>query len=330
MMKYFFELSGEHPTMPAAEAYACIKAESEPDACAEFTSGPGYAVAEFDEKIFRNVADRIALTQRTGRYLGSFDARGTEFEKITIPEGTFAVRARRYGGMMRDVDTQDLVRKMGTILSKKNDVSLDSPDIDVRIFISDAVHVFISDAVTDRTILERRKVSERPFFSPISLHPKFARASVNLTMVKKGGIVLDPFCGTGGIAIEAAAMGMNVIVSDLDERMVIGCMENMEHYDLKLFDSDVMDIGDIGKRFDTVDAVVTDPPYGRSTHTAGEDAKHIHERSIVSIKECLKDGGRASVVLPYELNTDVMVKEDVHVQKVHGSLTRHYHVLRKR
>jgi len=314
--------------MPAAEALACIEASGAKDASSAYISGPGYAIAQFDEKIFNDIADRIALTQKIGRYLGSFDADGA-FDGIVIPEGTFAVRARRFEGMMDNVDTQDLTRKLGKMLSKNNDVSLKDPDIEVRVFLSDKVHVFICDANIDRGPFEERKVGERPFFSPISLHPKYARASINLTRVKKGGTVLDPFCGTGGIVMEAASMGMRVIASDFDDKMVAGCMENMEHYGLKLHDSDVLDIGDVPKRFMNVDAVVTDPPYGRSTHTAGEDTRSIHSRGISSIHKCLKKGGRASVVLPYDLQTDVMKKENVFVQRVHRSLSRHYHVLLK-
>ncbi|MDR0334405.1 MAG: RsmD family RNA methyltransferase [Methanomassiliicoccaceae archaeon] len=325
---FFFELSGEHPTMPAAEALACARIF---DDDAEQTDGPGYAIIRFDDSAFNNVVGRIALAQKAGRYLGSFDPSDTAmFDNVTIPEGTFAVRARRYKGMMRSVDTQDLTRKLGKILSKDNDVSLKDPDIEVRMFLSDRVHMFICDADVDRTAFEERKVSERPFSSPISLHPKFARAAINLTRVKEGGVVLDPFCGTGGIVMEAASMGMKVIASDFDEKMVSGCMENMEHFGLKLYDSDILDIGDIGGRFDNADAVVTDPPYGRSTHTAGEDAKSIHVRAMTSIGECLRDGGRATVVLPYELRTDVMKNEDIFVQRVHKSLSRHYHVLLKR
>jgi len=327
MNDFFFELSGEHPTMPAAEALACVRIF---DAGAECRSGPGYAAMRFDDRFVGDVIDRVALTQKVGQHLGSFDVSDDMFDDITIPEGTFAVRARRYKGMMRNADTQDLTRKLGNVLSKKNDVSLRSPDIEVRMFVSDKVHVFICDADIDRNSFEERKVSERPFFSPISLHPRFARAAINLTGVKKGGIVMDPFCGTGGIAIEAASMGMKVIASDFDENMVSGCVENMDHYGLKLYDSDVLDIGDIPKRFADVDAVVTDPPYGRSTHTGGEDTMSIHNRAICSIEKCLRLGGRAAVVLPYELRTDVMKKEDVFVQRVHRSLSRHYHILSKR
>jgi len=324
---FFFELSGELSVMPAAEAVACASIFDGP---VEYIDGPGYAIIRFEESFLDNVAERIALTQKLGRHLGSFDINETEkFKELKIPEGTFAVRARRYKGMMRNADTQDLTRKLGTVLSKKNDVSLKDPDIEVRMFISDRIHVFVCEHDIDRTSFEERKVSERPFFSPISLHPKYARAAINLTRVRNGGVVLDPFCGTGGIVMEAASMGMKVIASDFDDEMVSGCIENMRHFGLGLHDGGVMDIGEISKKFADVDAVVTDPPYGRSTHTGGEDTESIHRRAITSINGCLRQGGRAAVVLPYELNTNVMIKEDVFVQRVHKSLSRHYHVLLK-
>ncbi len=43
------------------------------------------------------------------------------------------------------------------------------------------------------------------------MSPKLARCMVNLTGVKENDLVLDPFCGTGGILIEAGIMGARVI-----------------------------------------------------------------------------------------------------------------------
>jgi tRNA (guanine10-N2)-dimethyltransferase len=327
--EYFFELSGEHPLMPAAEAISCISTED--PLSTVIGKGPGHLIARFDDNAFNNIAERIALTRRMGSYLGSFDVGDTEeFKKVKIREGTFAIRTRRFEGMRPEIDSQDVTKRLGTILSKNNDVSLDNPDIEVRVLISDKMHIFMCNAEIDREQFETRKVAERPFFSPISLHPRYARASINLSGVKKGDIILDPFCGTGGIVMEAASMGMKVIASDLDERMVIGCEENMNHYDLKLYDSAVLDIGDVSKRFSDVDAVITDPPYGRSTHTGGEDVMSIHRRAVISVNECLKTNGKATMVLPYELRTDVMNLNDIFVQRVHGSLSRHYHILSKR
>ena len=328
MKKFFFELSGEHPTMPAAEAVACIGAETEGSSF--ISSGPGYMIAEFDDGAVDAIGDRIALTHHFGTFLGSFGPDDLSEMRMDIPEGTFAIRSKRFKGMMSEVDSQDLTRKLGAVLSKKNDVKLKDPDIEIRLHLSDMVHVFISERSTDPNIMESRKVGERPFFSPISLHPKYARAAINLTGVRRNGIVLDPFCGTGGIAIEAAFMGMKAAVSDFDEAMVDGCRENMEFYGLDLYRSEVLDIGDVPDYFSDVDAVVTDPPYGRSTCTGGEDIGSIYSRTAPCISSVLRDSGRACIVLPHEFHPEELEFENVFVQKVHGSLSRHYHIFKKK
>ena len=325
--QFFFELSGESKDMPLAEAVRCLEAET--DSFEVVKSGPGYMVASFDERFLPGIADRIALTHSIGLYLGEYtpdDVSG--LESVVLPEGSFAVRAKRFEGMMKDVDSQGLIRRIGGILSKHNDVNLREPDTVVRMQMCDAVHLYIEQHVTDTDLLEKRKVGERPFFSPISLHPKYARALINLTGVRRGGTVLDPFCGTGGIVIEAAEMGMRAMASDFDEEMVIGCQENMDFYGLELADFETIDIGDIGDRFHDVDAICTDPPYGRSTKTGGEDIDHIYARAGEAIPKSLREGARAGVVLPHPVEFDSMTLENIYLQKVHGSLSRHYHIFR--
>lgn len=325
---YFFELSGELENMAAAEAVKCIEAETGRSGISG--RGPGYLTAVFDDSFLDGIADRIALSHSIGRYLGSCDpANAEELPEIQLPAGTFAIRAKRYGGLMKDVDSQNLVRKIGGILSANNDVDLKHPDIIVRMLMCDKVHLFIEDRAIERDLMEKRKVGERPFFSPISLHPKYARALINLTGVKRGGYVLDPFCGTGGIVIEAAEMGMKAMASDFDEEMTIGCMENLDFYGLKAAKVEVADIRDIPQIFSEIDAVACDPPYGRSTKTGGEKIEHIYKMAMNAIPQVLKDGCRAGVVLPLIYKETPMDFEEVFDQYVHGTLTRHYHIYRK-
>ena len=311
--------------MPSAEALRCAEAEA---GGSLLNSGPGYSVLSFSRKHLDDIAGRVALTHHLGKHLGSFDPDNIDVSGIGIPNGTFAIRAKRFQGMLKNVDSQDLVKKLGTHLSKNNDVNLKEPDIVVRILISDKIHIFRAERDIERDLMEERKVGERPFFSPISLHPKYARAAVNLTGVKRGSTVLDPFCGTGGILIEAAFMGMKVIASDFDEEMIAGCQENMEHYGLKLHDHVAADIGDVS--FRDVDAVVTDPPYGRSTRTGGEDIRSIYRRAASSISNVMKPSGMACMVLPDVFEFPMLALDQMHIQKVHGSLSRHYHVLTNR
>ncbi len=326
--QYFFELSGESRDMPPAEAEGCMSAEAGEYRIA--AAGPGYIVAEFDDSALDGIAKRIALTKSMGRYLGTYDPDDlSNLENADLPEGTFAVRGKRFEGMMKDADSQGMIRRIGGILSARRDVDLKDPDFIVRMQMCDKVHLYIEQHVTETDLLEKRKVGERPFFSPISLHPRYARALINLTGVKRGGTVLDPFCGTGGIVIEAADMGMRAMASDFDPEMVDGCRENLEFYGLPIADYDVLDIGDIGERFHDIDAVCTDPPYGRSTKTGGERIDDIYRRAGTSVSESLRLGARAGIVLPHPIDYNTMDLERIFVQRVHGSLSRHYHIFRK-
>ncbi len=325
--QFFFELSGESKDMPVAEAIRCIEAEAGDYRLVR--QGPGYIVAEFDPTAMDAIADRVGMIKTIGRYLGEYDPDDTSnLENAELPEGTFAVRGKRFEGMMKDVDSQGMVRKIGGILSKRRDVNLREPDFTIRLQLCDTAHLFIEDRVTETDLIAKRKVSERPFFSPISLHPKYARMLINLTGVKRGGTVLDPFCGTGGIVIEAAEMGMKAIASDFDPEMIAGCRENMQFYGLDLHDFEVLDIADIGERFPNLDAICTDPPYGRSTKTGGEGIDSLYQRAGEAIPKALKPGARAGIVLPYPITYSGMTLEDMYVQRVHGTLSRHYHVFR--
>lgn len=325
--EFFFELSGESKDMPIAEVKGCLEAET--NSFEIVSKGPGYVVASFDEKYLDSVADRIALSHSIGRYLGEYtpdDISG--LSDVELPEGSFAIRAKRFEGMMKDVDSQKLIRNAGALLSKKNDVNLKDPDTVVRMQMCDKVHLYIEDKITESDLLDKRKVAERPFFSPISLHPKYARALINMASVKRGQTVLDPFCGTGGIVIEAAEMGMKAVASDFDEDMIIGCQENLDFYGLKMHDFDVLDIGDIAERFPDMDAICTDPPYGRSTKTGGEKIEEIYRRAGEVVPKCMKKGHRAGIILPHPLQIEGMELEYMFLQRVHGSLTRHYHIFR--
>ena len=217
-------------------------------------------------------------------------------------------------------------------MAKHAKIDLESPEVEVRILMSDALQFFICDRQIDRKQFDERKVALRPFFSPISLHPRFARALVNLSRVRKGERLLDPFCGTGGIMIEAALIGARVIGSDISQEMIVGCKENMAHFDATWEDMKRVDVGSISDVFGKVDAVVTDPPYGRSATTNKEPPLDLHERALASMADALKEGGNLAVVFPEPClkgRQDLELRE-THSQRVHRSLTRHYCIFAKR
>lgn len=329
---YLFELSGEHPSLPEAEAISCL--HSECDAFKVVARGPGYLVSNFSDRRLDDVKNRLALSHRIGRYLGSCTLeRIPQFvDSLALPQGSISVRVKQLRRSYPDVDSSKVAGKVGAILGKYSKIDLESPEVEVRILMSDALQFYICDRQIDRKQFNERRVALRPFFSPISLHPRFARALVNLSRVRKGQLLLDPFCGTGGITIEASLIGAKVIGSDISEEMVAGCKENMAHFGAPWEDLRKVDVGSISDVFGKVDAIVTDPPYGRSATTNREPPLELHERAIAAMTDTLNGEGSLAVVFPtpYLKERQDLELRETHTQKIHRSLTRYYCIFTKR
>ncbi|WP_062662301.1 hypothetical protein [Aeropyrum camini] len=114
-----------------------------------------------------------------------------------------------------------------------------------------------------------RSPGRRPFFKPGPLSPRLSRAFVNLSRLRVGGYFADPFCGTGGFAIEACIVGASRIAcGDLDWAMVRGGPANLSKYcPPGVWFYSAWNAARLPLSGDSVDSIATDPPYGRSTTT---------------------------------------------------------------
>jgi tRNA (guanine10-N2)-dimethyltransferase len=165
------------------------------------------------------------------------------------------------------------------------------------------------------------------------MHPKIARALVNLSSMKKNEVMLDPFCGTGGILIEAGLLGAQVIGSDIEKKMIEGCRKNLEFYQLKNYHLYCSDIGNIKQHVHSVDAIVTDFPYAKATTTKGEQLHQLYTRGFDHISDILKKDRRAVIGLSstemIALGENYLTLVDVFPIRAHRSLTRYFVVYEK-
>ena len=329
--QYLFELSGEHPTLPFAELLACLAVSSSEGTV--LRSGGGYAVCSLPASNLNEVVSRLALAHRAGEYLGScaVEEAARFAGGLDLPPGTIAVRVRRFQGIGAPEESSRLLHKVAEAVTRSRKVDLIRPEVRLRVLWSEDLHFYLDEVRVDREQYEQRHVRSRPFFSPISLHPRHARALVNLTRVRKGQTLLDPFCGTGGILLEASLVGAKVIGSDISAEMIAGCEENMRHFGASFHRLEALDVEEVPSEIGRVDALATDPPYGRSSSTMKEPVSALHGRAFKAIGQVLSPTGLAGVVLPYPFKgAEGLELTETHLQRVHRSLDRHYCVLRRR
>jgi len=311
-MLLLVELSKEHPTLPVAEARACLRVCS---GGYEEKFHNGIYVADVEKPNWREMALRMAMAFSINEVLGrSID----EFMQNLDIDGTFKVE----GGSLEER------KRVGEIMAKekKAKVCMENPDVVIRL----AGDFFCKElSKIDRSSFEHRRPSERPFSVPTTMHPRIARALVNLAEIKRGEKLLDPFCGTGGILIEGAMIGAKVIGIDVKEKLIEGCRKNLDFYGLQNYELHVMDMREGAFK---VDAIVTDFPYGRASHLSDEMMK-LYKEAIEKMAEWLKKGKKAVFGLPtMEFNREIKKYfeiEQIHPARVHKSLTRFFYVVRK-
>ncbi len=329
-MRCLIELSGECLDLATAEALSvCSIADkavrSESDGRALLVTG------NIDPKI---LVSRLGLAWSVSQHLfsckpGEIDSR---LDEIALPGNTFRVRTSRLGSRHSPNDGVGLAKHAGEILSARYRVDLENPDSELRILMANEIHAGILTGEIDRSSFEARKPENRPFNHPISLHPKLARALVNLTRAGDGQILLDPFCGTGGVLLEAGLIGCQTLGGDIDERMVEGAAKNLRHFSIRPIEIRKADISEWSENQGRVDAIATDPPYGRSATTAKEPIGALYARAFSACHDALREGGRLAIALPAEKHVGLAKDfrlEGMYPVRVHRSLTRYFCVFSK-
>ena len=337
MAKLFFLLSGEHPTLPFSELKAILEVE-----------GYKYRVLEKLSQVLRietllesikSVASRAAMTRVCCFELFNCDVveaeilqkiRSTPLEGFVERGESFAVRIRRIRAAAPHINRGELERKLGErILKKVEDtkVNLTTPEKTFFGVLTENRFVFglkMAD-ILPKSFIERRP-QKRPFFHPTALPAKLARCMVNLAKPKAGELVLDPFCGTATLLVEAGLMGCRVLCSDAQRRMIKGSVLNLKYYGVKPEGMIVADARRLPVK--EVGCIVTDPPYGRSATTFGLSTEQIVKDFLFATQESIPKGHRICIASPKSIRIGRIGREsgfkhvESHLVYVHRGLTR--------
>ena len=238
-----------------------------------------------------------------------------EWAESFLPTGSFAVRARRLGTGVCGLSRREIESEVGAkISSDQRPVDLENPESEVVVVLAgpgDSSGHW-DDAQQNPLILwgirdgsfpgtyVGTSPTDRPFFKPVTMDPRLARLMVSLSFSRgTPSAVVDPFCGTGGIVIEASMLGLDALASDLDSRMVEGTMANLDWaggkgpYRVERCSAD-----SIHEVWGSIEgcSFVFDPPYGRNAWSS-EDGLDVLLGALSSARE-MCPGGTVCTMLP--------------------------------
>ncbi len=340
MNRLTFSLSGEHTTIPASEVLGAIEAE-------------GYEyrkVKKMDQVLVLetnaepiDVFDRLGMVHWIGENFAICSAENLK-EAIAnsdlidyLPQSEkIAVRVKRIKQYQPETDTQKIAKEIADIILSRYDyrVDLENPDNEIKVLLTrDSCVVSVIEKRIDRGALEERKPPKRPALHPSTMQPNLGRAMVNMARTPRNGNFLDPFCGVGGIMIEAGLVGANPIGVDISEAMLDGARKNLEESRIRNYELVSGDAREID--FEDIDAIATDPPYGRQASTGGVDLDEIYGGALPNFSQILKTDGYLCITAPKGVDLEKIVEglslsmEEKHEERVHKSLTRNIYVFRK-
>lgn len=340
--KLFFVLSGEHTSLPAAEVEAIL--DSTGLERGESKTSYRLLLLEASVDALKAVSERSLMYDSCGLVVGECEAaenqiaslvKSLPLDHLTRSSESFAVRSTRLGGASRVLRRVALEGDIGALVKEqvpRLKVRLTDPDLTfVCIIFDESFLIGVSGYSKPSGLIAPRLPRKRPVFHPSTMPPKIARCMVNLARARPGGLFMDPFSGVGGISIEAAVIGCKVVAADASLRMLRGARRNLRHFGLEstgFLNSDArhMPIRDL-------DAIATDPPYGRGSSTRGVKVTNLVKDFLSGARASLRKGAHMCLSAPeeipvqeYAMDAGLSVRER-HLAKVHRSLTRQFVVL---
>ncbi|ASJ12734.1 TIGR01177 family methyltransferase [Thermococcus thioreducens] len=328
----YVEILGNLPGMARDEVKAMLELAGGRIAGRDYL----FLKVEADERAFPYL-NRLGLAHEYGELIVEAESVEGLLEKakeVKWPiEGTFKVDTETMANCRHDI--LDLPRKLGAVIHAQGfRVNLSRPDTLVRVYCGERLYAGIRLRFFDPKDFEGRKAHHRPFFRPISLHPRVSRALVNLTKAKRE--LLDPMMGAGGILMEAGLLGLKVYGVDIRPEMVEGAEMNLRHYGIRNYELKLGDATKLEELFDKkFEAVATDPPYGTSATLAGREREVLYRKVLESIYGVLDKGGRLAIAFPASFDGKKEAEKvgfklvGRYYQRVHKSLDRYFYVFEK-
>ena len=343
--RLFFILSGEHLSLPAAEILAILDSES--IAYSSVKSSYRLMTLDSSPRALQLASGRSLMYDKCGLFLGQCEAddreihqliRDLQLDEQIAGAASFAVRSERLGGVNKDLRRDHLERSIGGLLKEKAPelrVRLKEPDLTFLCVLYDNSFFFgLTRHAKPSGPISRRRPRKRPVFHPSTMPPKIARCMVNLSRARPGEFFADPFCGVGGIVIEATMIGCQVLAVDASTRMLRGLRRNVSHFDLQSAGTIMGDARCLPLH--GLNSIATDPPYGRGSSTRGVKVNDLIREFLLGASASMQRGAHVCISAPSEVQLADYARDagfevrERHLARIHRSLTRQFVVAKSR
>lgn len=301
--------------------------------------GNTYLIFETKNKIEdQDFLNRLTYTNEIFEYIleeNSIEKLKLKLELLDLSKydnQSFLLRIKKTKSTNQNLNLDE--KQIATIIHSKlknPKVDMKNPDNYFNVIVnSDADKLYFTRQIFEnKKTYQKRMPKLRPIVKPYTLKSDMARAGVNLLGIKDG-VVLDPFCGIGGILLEAYDMKFDIIGNDISWNDLRDMKINFDYYFPK---SDfIRTLADSRTQFlkdNTIDGIVTDIPYGKCSRRFGED---LYGKFLESAKKYLKPNKRLVIIYAnFTQFRDIALKYFSEVceieEYINKSMTRHILVL---
>ncbi|KAK0404385.1 hypothetical protein QR680_017433 [Steinernema hermaphroditum] len=177
--------------------------------------------------LLRSAYELLAAADTYEELFAGFEDQKANFESFNDPSQSFAFRVRKNGRKADGVYIKTKIKELGRMLPfEKAVVNLDNP---TNVFT--LIEEFMDKNRTSepdkiyfgRMIGEGQgslkavyNLQERVYIGNTTMDPELAFIQSNIVKAGVGSLVLDPFCGTGGLVLPAAHFGSAVFGTEIN------------------------------------------------------------------------------------------------------------------
>jgi len=318
-MEYFFIL-GRNPLLSQLEIISYL--ESNDISYSEEFFIRNSLVINLDKEHDFNIQD-FGGTIKIGKIL--FQGSEKEFKKF-LKEEDFTEKEKFSYSIMGNYDEEILkekfkqekrkaiIRKGRKSLQLQKGDFVSIPNAEINFFIyqnQEKIYFGIAEQDYSYSMIKERDMKKPIRRESLAISPRLAKILINLSQAKKNELLLDPFCGVGGILQEALIKGINVYGLDKNSNAISQCKQNLKWLEKKYQINANYKLLSIDSRKAPnikVDAIATEPSLGKILRKKPNDneAKEIiknFENLIIGVlqrmKKIKKPYSKIAITAPY-------------------------------